>query len=97
VGLLERPTPMSPSREPSPNRSGSPTDRPHRRRRKKEKDPHLHTDDTKTTKAKLEQLRLTRLIHRVLKATNSRRAKGSSEITDSSLLAPTTNHFEASY
>jgi hypothetical protein len=44
VDLLIRPTPASPSREPSPYRSGSPTDSPRRRRWKKEEDPHLHTD-----------------------------------------------------
>jgi hypothetical protein len=52
VGLLSRPTPVSPSRESSPHRSRSPTDRPHRRHRKKEEDPHLHTDETKPQKAK---------------------------------------------
>jgi hypothetical protein len=41
--LLGRPTPAGPSRKPSPHRSGSPTANPHRRRRKEE-DPHLHTD-----------------------------------------------------
>jgi hypothetical protein len=44
-------------------------------------------------KKKLERLRSTRLIHRDPKATNSRHAKALSEITDLSLLAPTTNHF----
>jgi hypothetical protein len=43
MGLLGRPTPVSPSREPSPHRSESPTDGP-RRRRQKEEDPHLHTN-----------------------------------------------------
>jgi hypothetical protein len=42
-GLLERPTPAGPSRKSSPHRSGSPTAIP-RRRRRKEEDPHLHTD-----------------------------------------------------
>jgi hypothetical protein len=42
-GLLGRPTPVGPSRKPSPHRSGSPTAIPHRRRRK-EGDSHLHTD-----------------------------------------------------
>jgi hypothetical protein len=42
--LLGRPTPASPSREPSAHRFGSPTDSPRRRHRKKEEDPHLHTD-----------------------------------------------------
>jgi hypothetical protein len=31
-------------REPSPHRSGSPTDSPRRRRRKKEEGSHLHTN-----------------------------------------------------
>jgi hypothetical protein len=52
VGLLERPTPMSPSREPNPHRYGPPTDSRRRRHWKKEKDPHLHIDEAKTTKAK---------------------------------------------
>jgi hypothetical protein len=39
-GLLGRPTPVSPSRGPSPHWSGSPTDSPCRRRRKEE-DHHL--------------------------------------------------------
>jgi hypothetical protein len=43
VGLLRRPTPTSPSRKLIPHRSGSPTAIP-RRRRRKEEDPHLHTD-----------------------------------------------------
>jgi hypothetical protein len=47
----------------------------------------------KSQKQKLERLRSTRLIRRDLKAMNSRHAKVSSEIMDSSLLAPTTNHF----
>jgi hypothetical protein len=51
----------------------------------------------KLQKQKLERLRSTRLIRRDPKATNSRHAKISSEIMDSSLLTPTTNHFEASY
>jgi hypothetical protein len=42
-GLLGRPTPASPSREPSPHRSGSPTDSP-RQHRRKEEDSHLHTN-----------------------------------------------------
>jgi hypothetical protein len=46
----------------------------------------------KPQKQKLERLRLIRLIRRDSKATNSRHAKASSEITDSGLLAPTTNH-----
>jgi hypothetical protein len=37
-------SPASPSREPSPPWSGSPTDSPRRHRRKKEEEPHLHTD-----------------------------------------------------
>jgi hypothetical protein len=52
VGLLKQPTPMSPSWEPSPYQSGPPMDSPHWRHRKKEEDPHLHTDETKTTKEK---------------------------------------------
>jgi hypothetical protein len=52
VGLLDRSTPASPSREPSPHRSGSPTDGPNQRRRKKEKDHHLHIDETKPQKVK---------------------------------------------
>jgi hypothetical protein len=52
--------PMSPSREPSPHRSRSPTNSPHQHRQKEEEDPHLHIDkNTKT--AKLEQLRSARL------------------------------------
>jgi hypothetical protein len=51
-GLLDRPTLVSPSRELSPHRFGSSTDSPHRRRRKKEEDPHLHTDKTKSQKVK---------------------------------------------
>jgi hypothetical protein len=43
-GLLGRPTPVGPSRKPSPHRSGSSTSIPHRRHRKKEEDPHLHID-----------------------------------------------------
>jgi hypothetical protein len=43
---------MSPSREHSPYRSGYPTDSPRRHRCKKEQDPHLHTDEAKTTKVK---------------------------------------------
>jgi hypothetical protein len=47
----------------------------------------------KPQKQKLERLRSTRLIRHDPKATNSRHAKASSEIMDSTLLAPTTNHF----
>jgi hypothetical protein len=47
----------------------------------------------KSQKQKLEGLCSTRLICCDPKATNSRHAKTSSEITDSSLLALTTNHF----
>jgi hypothetical protein len=43
-GLLGRPTPASLSRKPSTHRSGSPTAIPRRRHRKKEEDPHIHTD-----------------------------------------------------
>jgi hypothetical protein len=49
--------------------------------------------NTETKSAKLERLRSARLICRDPKAMNSRHAKASSEIPDSSLLAPTTNHF----
>jgi hypothetical protein len=68
MSLVRRPTPMSPSREPSPHRSGSPIDSPCRRRQKEEKDPHLHTDKNKT-RTKLEQLCSTRLVHRDPKVT----------------------------
>jgi hypothetical protein len=44
-------------------------------------------------KQKLERLRSIRLIRRDPKATNSKHAKDLSEVTDSNLLAPTTNHF----
>jgi hypothetical protein len=44
VDLLGRPTPVSPSRELSPHRSASLTANPRQRRRKKEEDPHLHTN-----------------------------------------------------
>jgi hypothetical protein len=53
--------PTSLSREPSPHRSRSPIDNPHRRHQKEEEDTHLHTD--KKTRAKLERLRSARLIH----------------------------------
>jgi hypothetical protein len=43
-GLLGQPIPASPSRKPSPHRSGSPTAIPRRRHRKKEEGPHLHTN-----------------------------------------------------
>jgi hypothetical protein len=43
-GLLRWPRPASPNRETSPHRSRSPTDNPQRHRRKKEEDPHLHTN-----------------------------------------------------
>jgi hypothetical protein len=49
VGLLSQSTPVSFSRKFSPHRSGSPSDSPHR---KKEEDPHLHTDETKQQKSK---------------------------------------------
>jgi hypothetical protein len=42
--ILGWPTPVGPSRKPSPHRSGSPIVIPRRRHRKKEEDPHLHTD-----------------------------------------------------
>jgi hypothetical protein len=47
----------------------------------------------KPQKQKLERLRSIRLIRRDPNAMNFRHAKASSEIMDSSLLAPTTNHF----
>jgi hypothetical protein len=49
-----------PSTESSPHRFGLPTDNPRRHLRKEEAVPHLHT--RKTTRAKLERLRSTRLI-----------------------------------
>jgi hypothetical protein len=61
-------TPTSPSREPNPNWSRSPTDSPHRRRWKEEEDPHLHIHKN-TTRGKLERLRTGRLIRRDPKAT----------------------------
>jgi hypothetical protein len=48
----------------------------------------------KPQKKKLERLCSIRLIRHDLKAMNSRYAKASSEIRDSSLLAPTTNRFK---
>jgi hypothetical protein len=42
--FLGRPIPAGPSRKPSPHRSESPTVIPRRRHRKKEKNPHVHTD-----------------------------------------------------
>jgi hypothetical protein len=68
-------------------------DNPRWHHQKKVEDTHLHKDEAKTKKQKLEQLRSTRLIRRDPKAMNSRHANALSEITDSSLLAPTTNHF----
>jgi hypothetical protein len=58
----------------------------------KEREKPAHNIETKS--AKLERLCSVRLIHRDSKATNSRHANVSSEIMDSSLLAPTTNHFK---
>jgi hypothetical protein len=52
--------PASPSRKPSPHQCESPINNLHHHRRKEEEDPHLHIKDT--TRAKLEQLRSTRLI-----------------------------------
>jgi hypothetical protein len=49
-GLLEWPTPTSPSKDLSPHRFGAPTDNPHLCRRKEE-DPHLHTDKIQQSKA----------------------------------------------
>jgi hypothetical protein len=93
MGLLDQPTPASPSRVPSSHWSGPPTNIPCRRHWKNEEDPHLYTDETKPQKQKLERLRSTRLIRCDPKAMNSRHAKASSEIADPSLLAPTTKHF----
>jgi hypothetical protein len=59
---------QSPSREPSPHRSGYPTDSSHQRHWKKEEDPHLLTGK-KTIRAKHERLGSARLIRRDLKAT----------------------------
>jgi hypothetical protein len=52
VSILERAISVSPNRESSPHRYRSPTDHTCRCRRKKEEDHHLHTDETKITKAK---------------------------------------------
>jgi hypothetical protein len=79
---------VSPSREPSPHRFGSPTNSPRRRLQKKKEDPHLYTNKQKQQEQKLERLCSIRLIRRDPKAMNSRHAKASSEITDSRILAP---------
>jgi hypothetical protein len=69
MSLVGRPTPASPSREPNPHRSRSPTYNPRRRRwMKEEEDPHLHTNKN-TTRAKLERLCSVRLIRHDSKAT----------------------------
>jgi hypothetical protein len=57
--------------------------------REREKPAH----NTEIKSAKLERLRSARLIRPDPKATNSRHAKATSEIMDSSLLGPTINHF----
>jgi hypothetical protein len=49
VSFLRRPTPVSPSREPSPDRSGPPTDNPHQHW--KEEHPHLHIDKNNKSKS----------------------------------------------
>jgi hypothetical protein len=85
---------VSPSRKLIHHRSGSPTDSPRQRRRKNEKDSHLHTNKLKQQEQKFERLCLTRLIGHDPKDTNSRHVNASSEITDTSLLEPTTNHFK---
>jgi hypothetical protein len=59
------------------------------REREREKPAH----NTEIKSAKVEGLRSARLIHRDLKATNSRHATAASEITNSSLLATIINHF----
>jgi hypothetical protein len=46
MSSIERLTPMSASREPSPHQSGAPTDSPHMcHRKKEEEDPHLHINN----------------------------------------------------
>jgi hypothetical protein len=75
------------------SKSGLPTDCHQRQRREREKPAH----NTETKRAKLERLRSVRLIRRDPKATNSRHAKATSEITDSSLLATIINHFKNYY
>jgi hypothetical protein len=44
MSLVGRPTPVSPSREPNPHQSESPTNNPYRHHQKEEEDPYLHTD-----------------------------------------------------
>jgi hypothetical protein len=53
--------------------------------------------NTETKSAKLERLRLARLIRRDLKAMNYRHANTASKITDSSQLAIIINHFKHYY
>jgi hypothetical protein len=60
-----------------------------------EREKPAHNNETKS--AKLERLHSARLIHRNLKATNSRHANVVSEIMDSSLLATIINHFKHYY
>jgi hypothetical protein len=58
--IHRRSKPEDPSTESNPYQFVLPTDNPHRHHQKEEAVPHLHT--RKTTRAKLEQLRSTRLI-----------------------------------
>jgi hypothetical protein len=62
---------------------------------KRERKKPVHNTEIKS--AKFERLRSTRVIHRNLKAINSRHVKAASEITDSSLLATIINHFKHYY
>jgi hypothetical protein len=62
--------------------------------RERKKKP-AHNNETKSTK--LERLRSARLIHRDPNTMNSRHAKASSKITDSSLLATIINYFKHYY
>jgi hypothetical protein len=57
----------------------------------REREKPAHNTETKSTK--LERLRSARLIRRDPNVMNSRHAKASSEITDSSLLSIIINHF----
>jgi hypothetical protein len=93
VGLPGQPTPTSPSREPSPHRSGSPTDALVSVAGRKRKIFTWTQMKQKPQKQKLEWLCSIRLICRDPKTMNYRHAKASSDVTDSSLLAPTNNHF----
>jgi hypothetical protein len=78
------------------SKSGLPTDCHQQQCRERERQKNLHTT-LKLKSAKLERLRLARLIRRDPKVTNSRHAKVASEITDSSLLATIINHFKHYY